>query len=399
MIQKYFFERKRINLPTLLIKMQPSCCPITHTDTRFLEEPVVSSVDGHTYEKQAILQWLKHKSISPVTREPMNKKDLIPNRALMGSDSGTATRASERFFVICIDSTQTDHESDECVETFKKGAARMIESMDSSSLCAILTFGTRCTQVMIPTPMTRHGKRQALRSLEFEILDEYGDVVEATTRALECCQPYNSLPLRVVIMTSGQTLQLTDNSMLERFIEREEKPTDLLVHYVSLGETNSLCLDSLCQCIENVRSRATFNFSSSVPEFWRGLCSFWANAHTGIYQGKASKRERWISLLEELDKCCTKVADPSWYGLPGRAIEIAPSPAQIKKAMGIYKGYTDLREKQIIEFLKDVNGRHRIRSLLRAHKQQSCIDHSISSLLCYTSSKEWTNIRSQLVNP
>jgi U-box domain len=42
--------------------------------------------DGHTYERQAITQWLKQNRISPMTRERIrNIKHLIPNRNLKSS--------------------------------------------------------------------------------------------------------------------------------------------------------------------------------------------------------------------------------------------------------------------------------------------------------------------------
>ncbi len=52
-------------------------CPITHQ--RFID-PVVLS-DGFTYERQAIVKWLKTNNTSPLTRETVGQR-LIPNRTL-----------------------------------------------------------------------------------------------------------------------------------------------------------------------------------------------------------------------------------------------------------------------------------------------------------------------------
>ena len=49
-------------------------CPIT---CELLREPVVGS-DGHTYEKESIEKWLKAKTISPRSGEPM-LTTLVPN--------------------------------------------------------------------------------------------------------------------------------------------------------------------------------------------------------------------------------------------------------------------------------------------------------------------------------
>jgi len=51
-------------------------CPLT---LEIMDDPVIAS-DGHTYERHAILQ--TRNSLSPMTREPIDKTKLIPNRAL-----------------------------------------------------------------------------------------------------------------------------------------------------------------------------------------------------------------------------------------------------------------------------------------------------------------------------
>ena len=50
-------------------------CPIT---LDLLQDPVLCSKDGYTYERSEI----EKQTISPMTRQPFNKSDLIPNRNL-----------------------------------------------------------------------------------------------------------------------------------------------------------------------------------------------------------------------------------------------------------------------------------------------------------------------------
>ena len=52
-------------------------CPIT---LELMEEPVTCE-DGNTYEKNAILEYLSKKSVSPLTNQPIGKM-TIPNRVL-----------------------------------------------------------------------------------------------------------------------------------------------------------------------------------------------------------------------------------------------------------------------------------------------------------------------------
>ena len=38
--------------------------------------------EGYSYEREAIVNWLKRNSTSPVTRNPLSAENLVPNRAL-----------------------------------------------------------------------------------------------------------------------------------------------------------------------------------------------------------------------------------------------------------------------------------------------------------------------------
>ena len=56
-------------------------CPITHNLLTDLIDPVID-IDGYTYERSAIENWLRDNGTSPITRKPMQISDLRPNRAL-----------------------------------------------------------------------------------------------------------------------------------------------------------------------------------------------------------------------------------------------------------------------------------------------------------------------------
>jgi hypothetical protein len=49
-------------------------CPITRCA---ISTPVLCLQDGQTYEKQAILQWLRRNKTSPMTRAPISPHDLV----------------------------------------------------------------------------------------------------------------------------------------------------------------------------------------------------------------------------------------------------------------------------------------------------------------------------------
>ena len=49
-------------------------CPISF---EVMKDPVMAQ-DGHTYERVAIVEWLKTKGTSPMTQEPLDAEDLVP---------------------------------------------------------------------------------------------------------------------------------------------------------------------------------------------------------------------------------------------------------------------------------------------------------------------------------
>ena len=53
-------------------------CPITYD---LMVDPMVAP-DGNSYERSAIEQWLQQHGTSPISRQPMQSGQLIPNRSL-----------------------------------------------------------------------------------------------------------------------------------------------------------------------------------------------------------------------------------------------------------------------------------------------------------------------------
>lgn len=70
-------------------------CPIT---CELMKDPVIDS-EGNTYEREAIEHWLRSRGTSPITRNPLNRGDLIPNRGLRNAieDAQRAGAVPERI--------------------------------------------------------------------------------------------------------------------------------------------------------------------------------------------------------------------------------------------------------------------------------------------------------------
>lgn len=50
-------------------------CPIS---LQVMKDPVIAE-DGYTYERKFLMEWLSKSSVSPMTREHMNPKHVLPN--------------------------------------------------------------------------------------------------------------------------------------------------------------------------------------------------------------------------------------------------------------------------------------------------------------------------------
>jgi hypothetical protein len=62
----------KVDIPQMYI------CPITHM---VMTDPYVDA-DGNSYEKDAIFNWVRTNPVSPITRNPLQMHQLVPNRVL-----------------------------------------------------------------------------------------------------------------------------------------------------------------------------------------------------------------------------------------------------------------------------------------------------------------------------
>jgi hypothetical protein len=67
------------DIPNYVIDPDEFICSIT---MNLLKDPVIAA-DGHTYEREAITNWLKDNNRSPITNQPLKNKELIPNMKLI----------------------------------------------------------------------------------------------------------------------------------------------------------------------------------------------------------------------------------------------------------------------------------------------------------------------------
>lgn len=76
------------NSSEVVLIPQGYVCPITND---VMVDPVIDP-DGNSYEKVAIMEWLKSSKLSPITRKPLDASKLVPNRALKEAIEGFKTK-------------------------------------------------------------------------------------------------------------------------------------------------------------------------------------------------------------------------------------------------------------------------------------------------------------------
>ena len=83
----------------IIPRMDPWKCPLTG---QIFRDPVIAE-DGHTYEYQAIVQWLRENRTSPLTREPMNVNQLRRNLTLKKIIEETQSFPTEHQILFQLD--------------------------------------------------------------------------------------------------------------------------------------------------------------------------------------------------------------------------------------------------------------------------------------------------------
>ena len=84
-------------------------CPLT---LDIIEDPVIAP-DGYTYEKSTIIKHLQMYGNSPMTRQPLDESQLIPNRALRDAIQAWTEQSNAGSGENPNEEPELDHESQE----------------------------------------------------------------------------------------------------------------------------------------------------------------------------------------------------------------------------------------------------------------------------------------------
>lgn len=106
-------------------------CPLT---MEIMFDPVLDS-DGNTYERRALLEWLKENRTSPISRQPLNDRMVIPNIALreaihefMGSEWVNGKKGEETQERGAVETSEIPNPS---LDNIKKSPSPLRAKVDS----------------------------------------------------------------------------------------------------------------------------------------------------------------------------------------------------------------------------------------------------------------------------
>lgn len=238
-------------------------CPITQV---VMSDPV-STPDGNTYEKTAIVEWLKTHDTEPITRNPLNISQLIPNRALkelyeqitntnntinntidnitndtnnlnintnnnlyldltclkknnneydllFTINSPESDQEDEHNIILCLDnsgsmSLSANKMNEEntgltVLDILKHGVKTIINTCNSKHKIAIVSFSN---QAKIRCPLTvvnNEGKARLLQELELIVPDGMTNLYDGIIKSWLLVDPISSVKSSVIVFTDGE---------------------------------------------------------------------------------------------------------------------------------------------------------------------------------------------------
>jgi len=208
-------------------------CPITFG---LMQDPVIAA-DGHTYEREAIEQWLMNHSTSPKTNLPLTSSNLIPNIALRNTIRDMLAKQPLHFqtpklvgkfenktliakaypadaavhltikteepetrqpivLLAIVDTSGSmaestdDEKSAEAygfsrLDLVKHTVRTMAAVLGDDDMLSIITYSTNAQIVLRPTRMNKEGKARVEAALEYVQPDSQTNIFEGIRHAME----------------------------------------------------------------------------------------------------------------------------------------------------------------------------------------------------------------------
>mmetsp|Transcript_5811 Transcript_5811/g.12904 ORF Transcript_5811/g.12904 Transcript_5811/m.12904 type:complete len:833 (+) Transcript_5811:293-2791(+) len=272
-------EQNMKNRP--VIEEESLVCPITG---EIMVDPVVDH-EGHSYEKEAILEWLSDNQVSPITRNPLTPAQLSPNHALrnaLGSQpsspgagtattvpdfdvsltslhkqdghcllqvhvSDDATRAHVPAAVVCVldvsysmDDAAVMHDDTEgnaglsLLDIVKHATRTVIETLDPEDRLAIVTYADRAEVVLPFTPMTAPNKTKAWNIVEELSTCGSTNIWDGLVKAMDLSK-IEEEHVKIILLTDGLPNVRPPRGELESLVRFKERNPSLKATISTFG--------------------------------------------------------------------------------------------------------------------------------------------------------------------
>ena len=382
-------------------------CPITHKKITELDEPVVAP-DGHTYEKQPLIKWLRTHGTSPVTRQPIRINQLIINRALQRLTTvvtETKVETPDNIKLVLSAALDVSGSMDEEAVVINKHGKRerhglslldlakhsvntIVHAMDESHMFSLVTF-SEVSKVVFPAAVMNQSNKDKVLAIVKNLTTEgstniWSGIYDAS-RQVDINVDNN--PKRCVwLLTDGHPNVDPPKSYVEMINDyNQQYGSNRVIRTFGFGES----IDS--KLLTSIADRCNGSFAYIPDCGFIGTVVSHAFANSQIDQQvdetieHKKQRELFIQVLQKILSLVTK---------PNYGSELMLEP-NFKKANTLYETYmkdniSEFHEDEILVALSDLTywrkwAPHYFRSLMTTHKKMECNNFKDTSIKQYIS--------------
>ncbi len=382
-------------------------CPITHKKITELDEPVVAP-DGHTYEKQPLIKWLRMHGTSPVTRQPIRVDQLIVNRVLQRSSpvAETKTEVPSEIKLILSAALDVSGSMDEEAVVVNKNGKRerhglslldlakhsiktIVHSMDESHMFSLVTFSD-ASKVVFPTNVMNQANKDKvldiIKNLKTEGSTNIWSGIYDASRQVDMIA--NDEPKRCVwLLTDGHPNVDPPKSYTEMIDDyNQQYGNNRIIRTFGFGESiDSKLLTSIAE-----HCNGSFAYIPDCGFIGTVVSHAFANSQIDqtVVETSEHKKQREL-FIQILSKILSFVTKPNY----GSELMLEPN---FKKANTLYETYmkdnntSEYHEDEILVALSDLTywrkwAPHYFRSLMTTHKKMECNNFKDTSIKQYMS--------------
>eukprot|EP01027_Heterolobosea_sp_BB2_P022017 GEZU01032390.1.p1 GENE.GEZU01032390.1~~GEZU01032390.1.p1 ORF type:complete len:857 (+),score=225.75 GEZU01032390.1:111-2573(+) len=256
-------------------------CPLTH---EIMKDPVMDP-EGNSYERAAIEKWLYQNSTSPITRTPLSKAYLVPNRALCDA---IEARLKEMINPATAASNQTRQQQPMEKETSASPPTPLTTTITATARRAT---NTAANANVVDNSATKKEEYDVLISVKVQDVAEEGDKKVMRIPLNICCviDVSGSMGAEDKLKTEGGAVESHGLSLLDivkhavKTIISTLQPEDKLAFVSYSNEAQTIF--RLAPMTAAAKTQAIHELEKLTPD---GSTNLWDGLHKGLELLRAS---------------------------------------------------------------------------------------------------------------